>query len=69
MNYYVAQSDHARKLLLAGVNERVAELFRMTKVEGVLTKFPTVEAAEASFVGTAARNVAYVSSRCRLCLW
>ena len=28
MNYYVAQSDHGRKLLLVGVNERVVELLR-----------------------------------------
>jgi len=48
MNYYVAAQDHGRKLLLAGVNERVIELFKMTRVQGVLTSFPSVEAAEAS---------------------
>ena len=48
MNYYVAAADHGRKLLLAGVNERVKALFEMTKVQSVLTSFPTVEAAEAS---------------------
>jgi anti-anti-sigma factor len=48
MNYYVAAQDHGRKLLLAGVNERVVELFKMTRVEGVLKSFPNVEAAEAS---------------------
>ena len=48
MNYYVSAVDHGRKLLLAGVNERVVELFKMTRVQGVLTGFPTVEAAEAS---------------------
>ncbi len=48
MNYYVSAQDHGRKLLLAGVNDRVAELFKMTRVQGVLTRFPTVEAAEAS---------------------
>ncbi len=48
MNYYVSAQDHGRKLLLAGVNERVKALFEMTKVQGVLTCFPTVEAAEAS---------------------
>jgi anti-sigma B factor antagonist len=48
MNYFVSAQDHGRKLLLAGVNERVVELFKMTKVQGVLTSFPTVEAAEAS---------------------
>lgn len=48
MNYYVAAADHGRKLLLAGVNERVKALFEMTKVQGVLPCFPTVEAAETS---------------------
>lgn len=48
MNYYVAAADHGRKLLLAGVNDRVKALFEMTRVQGVLTCFPSVEAAEAS---------------------
>jgi len=48
MNYHVSALDHGRKLLLAGVNERVKALFEMTRVQGVLTSFPTVEAAEAS---------------------
>jgi anti-sigma B factor antagonist len=48
MNYYVAATDHGRKLLLAGVNDRVKALFEMTKVQSVLTTFPSVEAAEAS---------------------
>jgi anti-anti-sigma factor len=48
MNSHVSQQDHGGKLLLAGVNDRVKALFEMTKVQGVLTSFPTVEAAEAS---------------------
>lgn len=48
MNYYVAAADHGRKLLLAGMNERVKALMEMTKVSGVLQSFPSVEAAEAS---------------------
>jgi anti-sigma B factor antagonist len=48
MNYYVSAQDHGRKLLLAGVNERVRALLEMTRVQGVLTSFPTVEAAEAT---------------------
>ena len=48
MNSYVSAQDHGRKLLLAGVNERVIELFKMTRVQGVLQSFPTVEAAEES---------------------
>jgi anti-anti-sigma factor len=48
MNYYVSSQDHGRKLLLSGVSERVSELFKMTRVSGVLTSFPTIEAAEES---------------------
>jgi anti-sigma B factor antagonist len=48
MNYYVSAMDHGRKLLLAGVNERVTALLEMTKVQGVLTSFPSVAEAEAS---------------------
>jgi anti-anti-sigma factor len=48
MNYFVSAEDHGRKLLLAGVNERVNELFKMTRVQGVLTSFPNTDAAEAS---------------------
>jgi anti-anti-sigma regulatory factor len=48
MNSHVSQQDHGGKLLVAGVNDRVKALFEMTKVQGVLTSFPTVEAAEAS---------------------
>jgi anti-anti-sigma factor len=48
MNCYVSAQDHGRKLLLTGVNERVRALFEMTRVQGVLSSFPTVEAAEES---------------------
>jgi anti-anti-sigma factor len=48
MNYYVSAQDHGRKLLLTGVNERVVELFKMTRVQGVLRSFPSVAEAEAS---------------------
>jgi anti-anti-sigma factor len=48
MNYHVAAQDQGRKLLLAAVNERVVELFKMTRVHGVLTSFPSVSEAEAS---------------------
>ena len=53
MNYHVAAQDQGRKLLLAGVNERVTALFEMTRVQNVLSIFPTVEAAEASVVSKA----------------
>jgi anti-anti-sigma factor len=48
MNYFVGAADHGRKLLLAAVNERVKALLEMTKVQSVLTSFPSVEEAEAS---------------------
>jgi anti-sigma B factor antagonist len=48
MNSFVSAQSHGRKLLLAGVNERITALFEMTKVSGVLPVFQTVEAAEAS---------------------
>jgi anti-anti-sigma factor len=53
MNYHVAAQDQGRKLLLAGANERVKALFEMTRVQNVLSTFPTVEAAEASVVSKA----------------
>lgn len=48
MNSHVAALDHGRKLILAGVNERILALFDMTRVNAVLVRFPTVEEAEAS---------------------
>jgi anti-anti-sigma factor len=48
INYHVSAQDESRKLLLAGVNDRIKALFEMTKVQGVLKCFPTVEGAEAS---------------------
>jgi anti-sigma B factor antagonist len=48
MNYYVSAADHRRKLLLAGMNDRIKALMEMTKVLGVLQSFPSVEAAEIS---------------------
>ncbi|WP_254063773.1 STAS domain-containing protein [Granulicella sp. S190] len=48
MNYYVSAESHGRKLLLAGVNERIESLLEMTKVQTILKSFPSVEAAESS---------------------
>jgi anti-anti-sigma factor len=48
MNYYVSAGNGARKLLLAGVNDRIMALLDMTKVREILQSFPTVAAAEAS---------------------
>ena len=48
MNYYVSAQNHGRRILLAGVNERIEALLELTKVNGILKSYPTVEAAEAS---------------------
>jgi anti-anti-sigma factor len=48
MNYYVSAQNHGRKILLACVNERIHALLELTKVNGILKSYPTVEAAEAS---------------------
>ena len=46
INYYVSCQRHGRKLIVAGVNSRVIELFKLTKVETLLTLAPTVADAE-----------------------
>jgi len=46
INYFVSSQRHGRKLVVAGVNGRVLELFRMTRVEGLLTMKETVAEAE-----------------------
>jgi len=48
INYYVSCQRHGRRLVVAGVNGRVLELFRMTKVESLLMMVPTVAEAEQS---------------------
>jgi anti-sigma B factor antagonist len=46
INYYVSCPRNGRKLVVAGVNQRVFELFRMTKVDALLTLAATVAEAE-----------------------
>lgn len=48
INYYVSCQRNGRRLVIAGVNDRVLELFRMTKVDGLLTITTTVTEAEAA---------------------
>ncbi len=43
---YVSFERTSRRLLLAGINDRVWELFRTCKVEDVFTRYPTVADAE-----------------------
>ena len=45
---HVSAEKNARRLVLVGVSERVMSLVRMTRVDTVLTTFPTIEAAEES---------------------
>jgi anti-sigma B factor antagonist len=46
MNYYVSAAGAGRKLLLAGLNERLRALVEMTKVDTILTICDSVAAAE-----------------------
>lgn len=43
---YASFERTRRRLLLAGLNDRVWELFRMCKIQGVFTRYPTVADAE-----------------------
>ena len=44
--FYVSSEKNGRKLALAGVTDRVLSLIRMTRVDTVLSMFPSVEVAE-----------------------
>ncbi len=46
--FHVSAEKNGRKLALAGVTDRVLSLIRMTRVDTVLSMFPTVEAAQQS---------------------
>jgi len=48
MNYYVHCQNRGVKLMIAGVSSRVLELFKMTRVDTVMTFASSVEEAEAS---------------------
>jgi anti-sigma B factor antagonist len=43
---YVSFERNCRRLLLAGMNDRIWELFHTCKIEDVFTRYPTVAAAE-----------------------
>jgi anti-sigma B factor antagonist len=45
LNYYVSAEKTNRRLVLAAVNSRIMTLFEVTKVNEVLSIFPTVQAA------------------------
>jgi anti-sigma B factor antagonist len=44
-NSHVSHQTHGRKLLLAGVNDRIMELFRLTNLDRIFQIFPSVESA------------------------
>ena len=48
LNQHVSAQRDGRKFLIAGVNHRILALMQMTRVDAVLSLFPTVEAAEDS---------------------
>lgn len=43
---YVSFERTCRRLLLAGLNDRIWDLFRICKIEDVFTRYPTVADAE-----------------------
>ena len=45
---HVSAEKNLRRMVLTGVSERVLSLITMTRVDTILTMFPTVEAAEQS---------------------
>ncbi len=47
MNHYVRCQTNGTKLVVSGANNRVIDLFKVTKVDTVLPLAPTIEAAEA----------------------
>ena len=47
MNHYVRCQTRGTKLVVCGANNRVMDLFKVTKVDSVLPLVPTIEAAEA----------------------
>jgi anti-sigma B factor antagonist len=48
VNYYVFCQNRGVRLVVAGVSSRVMELFKLTRVDTVLSLAPTAETAEAS---------------------
>jgi anti-sigma B factor antagonist len=48
INHFVHCQNLGSKMIVAGVSPRVHELFRMTKVDSIITQTASVEAAEAA---------------------
>jgi anti-sigma B factor antagonist len=47
---YVSFERNCRQLLLAGLNDRIWEIFRTCKISDVFTRYPTVAAAEQAVI-------------------
>ena len=43
---YVSREGNSRRLLLAGLNDRVWDLFRTCKIQDLFTRYPSVAEAE-----------------------
>lgn len=48
INYFVSSQRDGRRMIVAGVNGRVLELFKMSKVDSLLTLKPSVAEAESA---------------------
>lgn len=48
INYFVSSQRDGRRMIVAGVNGRVLELFKMSKVDRLLTLKPSVAEAESA---------------------
>ena len=48
---YVSFERDCRRLLLAGLNDRIWDLFRVCKIADVFTRYPTVADAEQALPG------------------
>jgi anti-sigma B factor antagonist len=58
LNQYVSAQNGRRIFMIAGVNGRIGALIELTKVNQVLSIFPTVERAEAALVKLQPRPIA-----------
>jgi len=46
INHHVRSQSRNARLIVTGISPRVLELFKMTKVDGIITIYSTVEEAE-----------------------
>lgn len=48
VNFYVSAQKNGRRMAVAGASPRIKTLFEMTRVDGLLRLFPSIEQAEAA---------------------